>query len=96
VVYPEMNPGHTLLAFTVFLSELGYWLLPKPVDFTILLENALNLGAAKTTLASQQPFATVLEEKRNLFHPILSIFSSCLFPAFALWASAAQLAKTDY
>ena len=88
ITYPDM-PG-----FTVFLSELGYWMLPKPADFTIMLEQALNLGASKDTLAAHDPFKTLLE--KDLFHPIASIFTSCLFPAFALWASASQLAKTDY
>jgi ABC-type transport system involved in multi-copper enzyme maturation permease subunit len=94
VVFADLNEGAALPDFTVFLSELGYWLLPKPADFTIMLEQSLNLGSAKATLAQQQPFALVLD--KNLFHPILAIFTSCLFPAFALWASAAQLAKTDY
>jgi ABC-type transport system involved in multi-copper enzyme maturation permease subunit len=94
VVYPELHPGHALPEFTVFLSELGYWVLPKPADFTLMLEQALKLGDAKITLASQQPFAGVLA--KDLFHPIASILTSCLFPVFALWAAAAQLAKTDY
>jgi ABC-type transport system involved in multi-copper enzyme maturation permease subunit len=96
VVYEELNPGHTLPVFTVFVSELGYWALPKPVDFTILLEYALNFDNTKITLASQQPFVAVLNEKKNLFHPLMSIFTSLLFPVFALWAAASQLLKTDY
>jgi ABC-type transport system involved in multi-copper enzyme maturation permease subunit len=95
VVYEsDLHVGHALPGFTMFLSELGYWLLPKPADFTIMLENALNLGSTKMTLAAQQPFAAVLA--RGLFHPILAILSSCIFPAFALWAAASQLSTTDY
>ncbi len=95
VVYADLNPGaQALPGFTVFLSELGYWLLPKPADFTILLEQSLNLGTAKITLAAQEPFAAMLA--KNLFHPIAVILTSCIFPAFALWASASQLSKTDY
>jgi ABC-type transport system involved in multi-copper enzyme maturation permease subunit len=96
VVYnSDLSQGLPPLSeFSIFLSELGYWLLPKPADFTIMLERSLNLGNATLTLADQAPFREVLA--RNLFHSILAIFTSCLFPAFALWVSAVQLAKTDY
>jgi ABC-type transport system involved in multi-copper enzyme maturation permease subunit len=97
VAYAELNPsGPPISALTVFLSELGYWLLPKPVDFTICLEKALNLGVGKMTLEMQQPFQTVLRPDSDLFHPLLAILSSCGFSGFALWTSAAHLAKTDY
>ena len=81
VVYKDMNPGAEALPdFTLFLSEAGYWLLPKPADFTILFERALNLGAGMMTLDDQQPFKKVLE--KELFHPILVLFTSCIFPVF--------------
>jgi ABC-type transport system involved in multi-copper enzyme maturation permease subunit len=79
---------------TVFLADVGYWILPKPVDITILLERSMHLSEAKTTLESQQPFARMIESGQ--FHPIASILTSCLFPIFALWAAASQLANTDY
>jgi hypothetical protein len=94
VVYPELNPGHELPPFTMFFSELSYWLLPKPADFTLMLEQSLNLGEAKITMASQEPFKQMLA--KDLFHPLLVLFTSCLFPIFALWAAASQLSKTDY
>jgi ABC-type transport system involved in multi-copper enzyme maturation permease subunit len=97
VAYADLNPGAPALSdFTLFLSDLGYWLLPKPADFTILFEIALDLASTKVTLTTQQPFAAVLDESKSLFHPLLIIASSCLFPIFALWASASHLAKTDY
>jgi ABC-type transport system involved in multi-copper enzyme maturation permease subunit len=97
LAYPEMHPGGPpLSAFTIFLSELGYWILPKPADFTILLERTLDLGSAKITLETEQPFKTILDPQKNLFHPILILLSSCGFPVFCLWASAEQLSKTDY
>ncbi len=95
VVYGDLNPGaEALPGFTVFLSEAGYWLLPKPVDFTMMLEKSLNLSAGMVTLTSQQPFARVIE--KDLFHPFLSICTSCVFPIFSIWASASHLSKTDY
>jgi hypothetical protein len=33
---------------------------------------------------------------KDLLHPLASMVTSCLFPGFALWAAAGQLAKTDY
>jgi ABC-type transport system involved in multi-copper enzyme maturation permease subunit len=95
VVYADLNPGATPLSdVTLWLSELGYWLLPKPADLTLMLERSMNLGEVKQTLESQEPFARMLKDEH--FHPIASVLSSCLFPIFALWAAAAQLAKTDY
>ena len=95
LAYADLNPGGVALpGFTMFVSELGYWLLPKPADFTIMLEMSLDLGKDMAALGGAPPFKNVLE--KNLFHPLLSIFTSCLFPIFALWASASQLAKTDY
>ena len=89
----EQLGGPPMAGFTVFLSELGYWLLPKPIDFSILFEKSLNFQNFKLMLDAD-PFKTMLD--KNLFHPIASILTSALFPAFALWAAASQLAKTDY
>ncbi len=95
VVYNDLNPGMPALSqATVYLAELGYWILPKPVDITILLERSMHLSDAKATLESQKPIARMIETGQ--FHPIASILTSCLFPIFALWAAASQLAKTDY
>jgi ABC-type transport system involved in multi-copper enzyme maturation permease subunit len=95
VVYGDIHPnGPPLSAFTVFLSEAGYWILPKPADFTILIEKGLQLQSSHATLETQEPFRTVLS--KNLFHPLAIILTSCLFPIFALWSAASQLAKTDY
>lgn len=93
--YGELHPGgEPLPAVTGFLSEVGYWLLPKPADFTIAIEQALGLGSVKSTLAAQEPFETVL--RRDLYSPLGSLATSALFPVFALWAAASQLAKQDY
>jgi len=94
VVFADLNPGQALPGTTLFFAEASYWLLPKPADFTLMLEQSLNLGQDMQTMATTPPFNRVLD--RDLFHPILAIFSSCLFPVFALWAAASQLGKTDY
>jgi ABC-type transport system involved in multi-copper enzyme maturation permease subunit len=95
VVYPDLNPGAEALPdFTLFLSELGYWLLPKPADMTIIQQNLLNLDGSMMTLEASEPFKTVV--RKDLFHPVAALTTSCLFPIFALWAAASQLGKTDY
>jgi ABC-type transport system involved in multi-copper enzyme maturation permease subunit len=95
VVYTELDPsGEALPGFTLFLSELGYWLLPKPADFTIVLEQALALGSVKSTLASQQPFDAVIHH--GFFHPLASVLTSIGFCVATLWAAASQLGKVDY
>jgi ABC-type transport system involved in multi-copper enzyme maturation permease subunit len=95
LAFAELNPGGPPLSgLTMFLAELGYWVLPKPVDFTIMLQQALNMGTTIVSLDSQPPFKNVLA--KDDYHPIFAILSSCGFSVFALWASASQLSKTDY
>ena len=95
VVYADLSPnGPVLPSFTVFLSEAGYWIFPKPEDLLILMEKSLNISQFKGTWESELHFVTV--ERKDLFHPIAAILSSCLFPIFALWGASAQLSKTDY
>mgnify|MGYP002784682697 CR=1 FL=1 len=95
LVYDVMNPaGEPLPVFTTLLSDIGYWLLPKPADFILMLEQALALNNVMSTLGSQAPFRFVLE--RDQFQPLASLATSMLFGGFALWAAASHLAKLDY
>jgi ABC-type transport system involved in multi-copper enzyme maturation permease subunit len=95
LVYSDICPsGEPVSAVSSFLSELGYWLLPKPADYTIMLEETLVLGNVKTTLGSQQPFESVL--RNGLFHPLASLATSALFAVFMLWQASSRLAKIDY
>jgi hypothetical protein len=51
VAYPQLAPGaEPLPALTEILVGLAYWLLPKPADFTIMLERALNTVSDQATL----------------------------------------------
>ncbi|MBI2803611.1 MAG: ABC transporter permease subunit [Planctomycetes bacterium] len=94
VSYSVLNPGQELPGFTVFLAELGYWLMPKPIDLIMLLEQSLRFDAVKQGFSDTEPIKTVLAQE--MFHPLGVLLTSCVFPVFALWASASQLAKTDY
>lgn len=95
VSYEFLHPGGVSLPdFTTFLSELGYWTLPKPIDFTIMFEKTLNLGEHMSAMSEDKTMATMLD--KDQFHPIASVLTSLFFPAFAIWAAASQLGKTDY
>jgi hypothetical protein len=69
--------------------------LPKPADLTLILDRALNVGAAKITLEMQEPFRTVLSKEDSAFNPIMVLLSSCGFSVFALWGAAVELARAD-
>jgi ABC-type transport system involved in multi-copper enzyme maturation permease subunit len=88
VIAPEAAPYPAHLVAGV---EAGYWLLPKPADLGILLEQALDAGKH---FAALPEFRAVME--RGAFHPELSLLSSLLFCAGMLLVSARQLATTDY
>ncbi len=95
VVFDELNPGAQMSTHTTLFSEISYWCLPKPIDFTIMLQETLGVSAdVSGTLAESNPFKPMIA--RNYFHPIPAMLSSFFFTAFALWTSASQLAKTDY
>jgi hypothetical protein len=95
VVFDELNPGAQMSTLTALFSEISYWCLPKPIDFTIMLQETLGVSAdVSGTLAESNPFKPMIA--RNYFHPIPAMLSSFFFTVFALWTSASQLAKTDY
>ncbi len=96
VVFADLNPGtQPLSEFTSLMAEISYWCLPKPIDFTIMLQESLGVGVdVSATFAEINPFKPMIE--KNYFHPVLAVLSSFLFTLFALWTSASQLAKTDY
>jgi ABC-type transport system involved in multi-copper enzyme maturation permease subunit len=89
-VAPEVTLGQT----TQFLTEVGYWILPKPADLLILNEQALGIGNLPSTLAGQEYFQRVQQDER--FMPELSVTASLVFTVVLLAISARQLADTDY
>jgi ABC-type transport system involved in multi-copper enzyme maturation permease subunit len=73
------------------LVETIYWVLPKPADFSILLQKILQ---ASDYHAAVPAFDTV--QQVNAFHPELSILSSCLFAIVLLVVAGRELSATDY
>lgn len=83
---PSLPKQHVLLRGMV---ELGYWILPKPVDMGMILHAAVESGQqAMPQLAAVQQLGA--------FHPLLSVLSSLVFVVAMVILSAQQLSSKDY
>ncbi len=76
---------------TQFLVDLGYWIMPKPADFNLILFQALG---------AEESFERVLDlqamNEKHLFDPDLSVLSSLGFLLVILVLSVYEFRKTDY
>jgi ABC-type transport system involved in multi-copper enzyme maturation permease subunit len=86
--------GASLPTVSAFVTEAGYWILPKPADMVIILEQMLEAGRHFDTLSSQ-PWVREMQA-HGYWDPMLSLISSLLFAVVMLVLSARQLAQTDY
>jgi len=77
-----------------FLTEAGYWMLPKPADMVIVLEHLLEAGKHFAILSNSPAVLQVLEH--GYWDPLLSLTTSLLFGVVMLILSARQLGQTDY
>ena len=73
------------------LAEVGYWILPKPVDMGMILHGALEAGHSFTLMDDLQKVQDL-----GAFHPQLSLWASFLFAVAMIFVSSRQLAATDY
>jgi hypothetical protein len=90
---PHIAPEtRRLSSVTSAMAETGYWLLPKPADDLLLLEEALDAGAVMGTIRSLPEIAPSLAH----FHPWLSLASSLAFAGVMILLGGAQLAKLEY
>jgi hypothetical protein len=80
-----------LLPSTVGLTELAYWLFPKPIDTGLILFNVLDAANH-----FEKPEVFQLLESGHVFSASLSILSSLLFAGVLLAISARHLEATDY
>jgi ABC-type transport system involved in multi-copper enzyme maturation permease subunit len=78
--------------FAFWMTEVGYWFLPKPYDFGYLLFRGLN---AQGHFPQAFDF-NYLENKAEVFYPVMSIFSSMLFTVAVLAVGAYEFITTDY
>lgn len=92
VALPELNreiaPVSPWLRGAV---ELGYWVLPKPADLSLILQHAID---ADRQFAAVPEFETVVRLRR--FHPVLSVASSLAAACLLLLAAARRFEATDY
>lgn len=95
-----MNYGHHMLASSptgpssgalMLMSDVCYWIFPKPVDLGMLLFD--NLGAA--SYFNKLPELKTVEQSSS-YLPGLSVLTSALFAVFTLWLAAHEMAKRDY
>lgn len=73
------------------LVELGYWILPKPADFGLILFDGMQAGEAFGKLAVFQQ----VQEKGD-FHPLLSVLSSIAFGVVTFFAASREFEQADY
>ena len=84
-----MPEGHFSSAVN-WLVDAGYWILPKPADFGMLLYNALG---AKDYFGSTFDLTALQAHGLSLW---LSVVTSLAFTCVILFTSARKFAATDY
>ncbi|HEV3384800.1 MAG TPA: ABC transporter permease subunit, partial [Gemmata sp.] len=73
------------------LVEVGYWVIPKPLDMSGIFFDAMRAGNYSTPV----PQLAAVKAK-GLFYPELSVMASLLFAAGVLAIAAYEFRKTDY
>jgi hypothetical protein len=74
-----------------WLVEAGYWTLPKPADFGLVLFDAMRAGNQFTKGVALQNV-----QARGAFHPEWSILSSLAFAGAMLYVAGRRFVTTDY
>lgn len=72
-------------------TELGYWVLPKPADLSLMLYDGLQADAF---FGKAQMFKAVQEQGQ--FYPELSVLASLLFMVVMLVMAGYEFAQQDY
>ena len=74
-----------------FLVELGYWVLPKPLDNHVILVNALQAENLFSHAVKTQALIA-----HNAWHPGLSVMASLLTGTVLLGIAAWEFVQADY
>jgi hypothetical protein len=82
----EVAPQGEFAASLVRLADIGYWLLPKPIDLGSLVFDALGAGSHFRPLPGHGAAWSLG----------LSVLTSLAFTAYILFAAARQFEQTDY
>jgi len=88
VLSASMPPLHATFRGLV---ETGYWLLPKPVDLGMMLQQVLNAGDYFKSLTELQKV-----QEAGAFYPELSLLTSLLFAVAMIVIAGRQLAARNY
>lgn len=95
IALPELaGKQHSLPPFTRVIIEGGYWMLPKPADMIVILEDALQAEKHKTTLSNLPEIRVVRREGR--FDPAWAIIATFGFIIVTLTLAGFQIGKVDY
>ena len=76
------------------MLEVGYWVLPKPGDMSIVVFQVLKDGSVPDSAFPVPEFAAVLNKK--VVYPELSMLASLAFSALMLAIAARELHQVDY
>ncbi len=90
VTCERLAPEGTFSGSLSWLVDIGYWILPKPADFGMLLYDALD---------AKNFFGPAFDPQLLHAHGFsiwLSVLSSLAFTAYVLFASARKFMATDY
>ena len=91
VLAQQVAPEAAFSSSLTWLAEAGYWILPKPADFSFLLFDALD---AQGYFRQQFDFQALCDA--GCFSITLSVLTSLAFTAYLFAASARQFARADY
>jgi hypothetical protein len=87
-VIPELHGLSGALAAT---TEVGYWVLPKPLDFQLLLSDGLRPGDVVARLVSTPKLV-----ESNAWSPIASVLASVAVGIVLLAVAAYDFISADY
>jgi ABC-type transport system involved in multi-copper enzyme maturation permease subunit len=91
VLSQQLAPEVTISGPLSYVAEAGYWILPKPADFSFLLFDALDAQGY-----FRQQFDLQALRDAGFFSLELSVITSLAFTAYVFFASARQFARADY
>jgi ABC-type transport system involved in multi-copper enzyme maturation permease subunit len=87
-IVPDMQGVTGVLAST---TEAVYWLLPKPLDFQLILADGLQPGEVFGRLVSTAKLAEI-----GAWHPLASVIASVAAALMLLALAAYEFASADY
>lgn len=91
---PTLSGGQSLSPTARGMVEVGYWALPKPIDFIMMLEDALDAERDKATLSALPEFREAREHGE--YQPAASLAVSLLIAGVLIGLAGVELSKAEY